>query len=78
VVKKEVKKEETKSVTGEVIAVDTAGKTLTIKCKKEKKEIKISATKKQLKGINKGDKVEVKYVEKEGKLVAESIKKVKK
>jgi Cu/Ag efflux protein CusF len=78
VVKKEVKKEEIKSVTGEVIAVDTAGKTLTIKCEKEKKEIKISATEKQLKGINKGDKVEVKYVEKEGKLVAESIKKVKK
>jgi len=78
VVKKEVKKEEIKSVTGEVVAVDTAGKTLTVKCEKEKKEIKISATEKQLKGINKGDKVEVKYVEKEGKLVAESIKKVKK
>jgi microtubule-associated protein 1 len=78
VVKKEVKKEEIKSITGEVTAVDTAGKTLTVKSEKEKKEIQISATEKQLKGINKGDKVVVKYVEKEGKLIAKSIKKVKK
>jgi microtubule-associated protein 1 len=45
VVKKEVKKEEIKSITGEVTAVDTAGKTLTVKCEKEKKESKLAQLK---------------------------------
>jgi predicted lipoprotein len=74
--KPEAAKEEVKTVTGEVVAVDTKAKTFTVKS--DTGELQISATAQQLKGIKKGVKVEVQYVEKEGKLVAKSIKKVKK
>jgi|GEM_PF-2410213 glucose/arabinose dehydrogenase len=74
--KPEAAKEEVKTVTGEVVAVDTKAKTLTVKS--DTGELQISATAQQLKGIKKGVKVEVQYVEKEGKLIAKSIKKVKK
>ncbi|MEN2985505.1 MAG: hypothetical protein ABDH16_02425 [Thermodesulfovibrionaceae bacterium] len=72
--KAEKAKEKVKSITGEVTAIDTAGKTITVKSKKQ--ELTIGVTPEQIKDIKVGDKVVVKYVEKEGKLVAKSVKKI--
>ncbi|MCX8034243.1 MAG: hypothetical protein N3A00_02860 [Thermodesulfovibrio sp.] len=66
-------KEKVKSITGEVTAIDTVGKAITVKSKKQ--ELTIGVTDEQIKGIKAGDKVVVKYIEKEGKLVAKSVKK---
>lgn len=65
-----------KVITGEVTAVDPVGKT--IKVKSEKEELTIGVTEEQIKGIKEGDKVTVKYVEKNGSLVAKSVAKAKK
>lgn len=67
-------KEKVKSITGEVTAVDTVGKTITVKSKKQ--ELTIGVTDEQVKDIKAGDKVVVKYTEKDGKLTAKSVKKV--
>lgn len=74
--KKEEKaaKEKVKQITGEVTAIDTAGKTITVKSKKQ--ELTIGVKEDQIKDIKAGDKVVVKYTEKEGKLTAKSVKKV--
>ncbi len=72
----EVAKEKVKVITGEVTAVDPVGKTIKVKGKKE--ELTIGVTEKQIKDIKEGDKVTVKYVEKDGSLVAKSIVKAKK
>ncbi|MEJ5226981.1 hypothetical protein [Thermodesulfovibrio sp.] len=73
--KKEEKKakEKVKQITGEVTAVDTVGKSITIKSKKQ--ELTIGVTDEQIKDVKAGDKVVVKYTEKDGKLTAKSIKK---
>jgi Cu/Ag efflux protein CusF len=62
-----------KQVTGEVTAVDAAANSVTVKGKKA--EMTISADEKMLKDIKVGDKVTVKYTEKDGKNVAKSVKK---
>jgi|UniRef100_A0A7C4EM73 microtubule-associated protein 1 len=67
-------KEKVKAITGEVTAIDTVGKSITVKSKKQ--ELTISVTDEQIKDIKAGDKVVVKYTEKDGKLVAKSVKKV--
>ncbi|GAB5047204.1 hypothetical protein [Thermodesulfovibrio sp. TK110] len=67
-------KEKVKSITGEVTAVDTVGKTITVKSKKQ--ELTIAVTDEQIKDVKAGDKVVVKYTEKDGKAVAKSVKKV--
>ncbi|WP_353683758.1 hypothetical protein V4D30_07710 [Thermodesulfovibrio sp. 3907-1M] len=66
-------KEKVKSITGEVTAVDTVGKTITVKSKKQ--ELTIGVTDEQIKDVKAGDKVVVKYTEKDGKLTAKSVKK---
>jgi Cu/Ag efflux protein CusF len=74
-----------KHVTGEVSAIDTAAKTLTVKEKKGEMVLSYSDTtpvtegkeKKSIADLKVGEKVEVTYVEKEGKNVAESIAIVK-
>lgn len=66
--------EKVKTIVGEVTNIDTAAKTITVKSKKQ--ELTIAVTDEQIKGVKVGDKVEVKYVEKEGKAVAKSVKKV--
>jgi len=66
-------KEKVKSITGEVTAVDTVGKTITVKSKKQ--ELTIAVTDEQIKDVKAGDKVVVKYTEKDGKLTAKSVKK---
>lgn len=71
---KPAKKEKVKQITGEVTAVDTVGKTITVKSKKQ--ELTIGVTDEQIKDVKAGDKVVVKYTEKDGKLTAKSVKKV--
>lgn len=66
-------KEKVRQITGEVIAIDTIGKAFTVKSKRQ--ELTIGVTDEQLKDIKAGDKVVVKYTEKEGKLTAKSVKK---
>jgi Cu/Ag efflux protein CusF len=71
----------THSVTGEVTAVDSAAKTVTLKAKKgevvisiaEKTSIKEGKEKKSLADIKAGDKVTVMYTEADGKMTAKSI-----
>ena len=67
-------KEKVKVITGELTAIDTAGKSITVKSKKQ--ELTISVTDEQIKNLKVGDKVVVKYTEKDGKLTAKSVKKV--
>jgi len=67
-------KEKVKVITGELTAIDTAGKSITVKSKKQ--ELTISVTDEQIKDLKVGDKVVVKYTEKDGKLTAKSVKKV--
>jgi len=67
-------KEKVKTITGELTAIDTAGKSITVKSKKQ--ELTISVTDEQIKDLKVGDKVVVKYTEKDGKLTAKSVKKV--
>lgn len=67
------KKATVKQITGEVVAIDAAAKTITIKGKKA--ELLLSADEKMLKDIKVGDKVVAKYEEKEGKMIAKSLKK---
>ncbi|MCL5022672.1 MAG: hypothetical protein M1497_04790 [Nitrospirae bacterium] len=70
-----------KQVTGEVVAVDAAAKTLTVKGKKgevamtadDKTTVKVGKEKKTLADVKVGDKATVKYAEVEGKNVAKSI-----
>jgi len=67
-------KEKVKVITGELTAIDTAGKSITVKSKKQ--ELTISVTDEQIKDLKVGDKVVVKYTEENGKLTAKSVKKV--
>ncbi len=70
-----------KQVTGEVVAVDVAAKTLTVKGKAgdvaltvdDKTTVKVGKEKKALADIKVGDKATVKYAEADGKNVAKSI-----
>ncbi|MDI6865610.1 hypothetical protein [Thermodesulfovibrio yellowstonii] len=71
---KPAKKEKVKQITGEVTAVDTVGKTITVKSKKQ--ELTVAVTDEQIKDVKAGDKVVVKYTEKDGKATAKSVKKV--
>jgi ribosomal protein S1 len=69
------------SVTGEVTAVDTTAKTVTVKAKKgevvvsveDKTSIKEGKAKKTLADVKAGDNVTVKYTEAAGKMTAKSI-----
>jgi hypothetical protein len=67
-------KEKVKQITGEVTAIDTVGKTITVKSKKQ--ELTIAVTDEQIKDVKAGDKLVVKYTEKDGKATAKSVKKV--
>ncbi len=67
------KKATVKQITGEVVAIDVAAKTITIKGKRA--EVLLSADEKMLKDIKVGDKVVAKYTEKDGKMIAKSLKK---
>ena len=68
-------------VTGDVAAVDAAAKTLTVKGKKgdvalmadDKTAVMVGKEKKALADVKVGDKVMVKYAEKEGKNIAKNI-----
>jgi ribosomal 50S subunit-recycling heat shock protein len=60
--------------TGEVTAVDAAAKTITVKGKKADMTFDVSGVK-GAEDIKVGDKVVVKYTEKDGKMVAKSVKK---
>lgn len=71
--KAEATKEKVKQISGEITAIDTAGKTITVKSKKQ--ELTIGVTDEQIKDLKAGDKVVVKYTEKDGKLTAKSVKK---
>jgi len=79
--KKAVHKSAKKQVTGEVVAVDAAAMTLTVKGKKgdvalsadDKTAVKMGKEKKALADVKVGDKVKVKYTVKEGKNMAKSI-----
>jgi hypothetical protein len=58
---------------GKVSNMDTAAKTMTVKGKKGDMTFDISST--EIKGdVNAGDKVTVKYTEKEGKMMASAVK----
>jgi len=70
---KPAKKEKVKQITGEVTAVDTVGKTITVKSKKQ--ELTVAVTDEQIKDVKAGDKVVVKYTEKDSKATAKSVKK---
>ena len=60
-------------VTGEIAAVDTAAKTITVKGKKG--DVVITVDDKTLADIKAGDKVTVKYATADGKNTAKSVKK---
>lgn len=60
-------------VTGEVAAVDAAGKTITVKGKKG--DVVITVDDKTLAEVKAGDKVTVKYATADGKNTAKSVKK---
>ncbi len=70
-----------KQITGDVVTIDVAVKTLTVKGKKaevvitadDKTTVKMNKEKKTLSDIKVGDKVTLKYAEIEGKKVARSI-----
>lgn len=70
-----------KQITGEVVTVDAAAKTLTVKGKKaeavvttdDKTVVKLGKEKKPLSDVKIGDTVTVKYTEAGGKAVAKSI-----
>jgi hypothetical protein len=70
--KKVAPKAKTPQYTGEVTAMDAAAKTLTIKGKTDEKTFDV-ANVKMKKEPKAGDKVTVKYVEKDGKMVAKSV-----
>jgi translation initiation factor IF-1 len=69
-------KAKTNTVTGEVTSLDAKAGTFAVKTKD--KEIKLSADSKSAKGalekLNVGDKVKVSYTEKDGKMIASSVK----
>ncbi len=73
--KKASKKAAIKSITGEVKAVDAKANTITVKSTKQEKTITADET--MLKDIKAGDRVVVKYSEKDGKLTASSVKPAK-
>lgn len=70
-----------KQITGDVVTIDVAVKTLTVKGKKaevvitadDKTTVKMNKEKKTLSDIKVGDKVTLKYAEIEGKKIARSI-----
>jgi Cu/Ag efflux protein CusF len=70
-----------KQITGEVVTIDVAIKTLTVKGKKaevvitadDKTTVKMNKEKKNLSDIKVGDKVTLKYAEVDGKKIARSI-----
>jgi Cu/Ag efflux protein CusF len=62
-----------KQITGEVLAVDPAAKTITVKGRKA--EVTLTADEKALLDIKLGDRVVVKYTEQDGKSAVKSIKK---
>lgn len=62
-----------KQITGEVTAIDTAAKALTVKGKKA--EVIVTADEKMLANVKIGDKVVVRYTEQDKKNIAKSIKK---
>ncbi len=66
-------KTKVRHVTGEVVSVDAAAKTLTVKGRKG--DVVISADDKMLAEVQTGERVTVKYSEKDGKNVAKKIKK---
>ena len=69
-------KAKTNTVTGEVTSLDAKAGTFAVKTKD--KELKLSADSKSAKGalekLNVGDKVKVSYTEKDGKMIASSVK----
>ncbi len=70
--KKAEKKEKTMVFKGEVTAVDAAAKTITVKGAKGEETFDVAGVKNADK-IKAGDKVTVRYAEKEGKKVAKSV-----
>jgi len=70
-----------KQITGDVVTIDVAVKTLTVKGRKaevvitadDKTTVKVNKEKKTLSDIKVGDKVTLKYAEVEGKKIARSI-----
>jgi len=76
-----VEKVKVRMITGDVVTVDAAVKTLTVKGKKaeivisvdDKTTVRIDREKKTLSDINVGDRVTVKYAESEGNNIARSI-----
>ena len=70
-----------KQITGDVVTIDVAVKTLTVKGKKaevvitadDKTTVKLNKEKKTLSDIKVGDKVTLKYAETDGKKIARSI-----
>lgn len=73
---KKATKEKVRQYTGEVTAMDAAAKTLTVKGKKGEKTFDVTDVKME-KELKAGDKVMVKYTEKDGKMTANSVKAVK-
>ncbi len=73
---KKATKEKVHQYTGEVTAMDTAAKTLTVKGKQGEKIFDVTDVKME-KEVKAGDKVMVKYTEKDGKMAAKSVKAVK-
>ena len=79
-----VKKESSKrtQVTGNILAIDEAGKSLTVKGRKgevvlsieDKTSIKAGKDSKTFADLKTGDKVTVRYVESDGKKIAKSLK----
>jgi hypothetical protein len=70
--KKVAPKAKTPQYTGEVTAMDATAKTLTVKGKTDEKTFDV-ANVKMKKEPKAGDKVTVKYAEKDGKMVAKSV-----
>lgn len=66
-------KPKVKQVTGEVVAVDAAAKSITVKGKKA--DVTMTADPKLLEGVKVGDRVVAKYTVQDGKNVAKSVKK---
>ena len=70
-----------KQITGDIVTIDVAVKTLTVRGKKaevvitadDKTAVKMNKEKKTLSDIQVGDKVKLKYAEIEGKKIARSI-----
>jgi len=62
------------TVTGEVVSIDSAGKTLVINTPGGKKHIMLQESTKGLKGVKPGMKVEITCIDVEGKSCAEEIK----